>query len=191
MEKQAAMRLQSWWFRPLTASGALFLALGLGACAPHEDRAPLLPGGRVELTRIADPDGEGPLAIEAFRGYILLLDFWAPWSKPSRASLPALRSMQEELADGSFSIIGMTVLKEVTPELRAEIEALALPYPVVLHEETVSRRMGTGRAIPTRVLLGRDGAVLRIYRGWVDLDRLRNDVEHALRGDVLPPEPQF
>lgn len=174
---------------------ACWLGLGaaalVAACGSHEERAPLLPGSRGGLVRIQAAEEEGLLEIDAFRGHVLLLDFWAPWSAPSRASLPALGRMHETMADRSFSVIGMTIAREVTPELQAEIEALALPYPVVLSNESVNRRMGAGRTIPTRVLLGRDGAVLRVYRGWAVLDQLRADVEHALQGEPLPPAPAF
>ncbi len=182
---------RGWQFGLVTGLAGLLVALATGACGVPEDRTPVLPGARGGLTLIADPAGQDLLDLEALRGHVLLLDFWLPWSKPSQVSLPALRSMQEDFAEESFTVIGMTAVRKTSPELIEEIAAFALPYPVVLSEESVNRRMGAGRTIPTRVLVGRDGAVLRIYRGWVDLDRLRDDVEHALRGEPLPPPPSF
>lgn len=168
----------------------LLAAVLCSACGVRkESPAPVPPAWPAGTLHRLGTTQEPPLDLSSLRGTVLLLDFWAPWSAPSNDGLSALRGLQADLAQQSFSVIGMTVAERRTPELDAEVGGLTLNYPVVIADAEARRRHGAERVVPTRVLVGRDGTALRTYRGAVDLNRIRSDVEKALRGEALPPEP--
>ena len=52
--------------------------------------------------------GHEPIALEYFRGRVVLLDFWATWCGPCIATFPRLRSWHKKYGGDNFIIIGVT-----------------------------------------------------------------------------------
>jgi thiol-disulfide isomerase/thioredoxin len=49
------------------------------------------------------------LSLDALRGKVVLLDFWATWCAPCLAELPRLRRLHEELGPSGLVIVGVSL----------------------------------------------------------------------------------
>jgi thiol-disulfide isomerase/thioredoxin len=108
-----------------------------------------------------------PFDWQAHRGKVVLIDFWATWSKPWEDSLPELKSAYERFHEDGFEVIGVN-LDENRNEMYNFVRAARIPWPLVMDE--TGGGLGNSNAIkygveavPFVVLVGRDGKVADIH----------------------------
>lgn len=53
------------------------------------------------------------ISIDFFKGKVILLDFWATWCKPCRASMPKLKGLYNKYNLRGFEIIGISADKDI------------------------------------------------------------------------------
>ena len=119
------------------AAGVLALALGVGAWAlfatgQHVDD-PLAPGDLAPafaLPRVPSASGEAPLTLEALRGRVVLLNFWATWCKPCEDEMPAMERLRRQLAPRGFELVAVSVDAR-EEDVVAFRERLGLSFPIV------------------------------------------------------------
>lgn len=125
-------------------------------------------------------DKNASISLSSYEGQVVLLDFWATWCPPCRAELPYLTSMYGELKNRGFTLIGMTVDRGSWEDVAGKVKRFEISYPLALADDDVQARYGGIRAVPTKFLLDKKGAVRKSYVGMVAEAQLRQDVEQLL-----------
>ncbi len=158
-----------------------------------------LPGNKIELAGEL-LDGS-PLDWSAYRGKVVLVDFWATWCGACRAEVPSLLKLYEAYHEKGFDILGVSL--DATPEeAQSYLEETKIPWTTLFSADEQERgwqhplavRYGIN-GIPQTILVDRDGTVLQInVRGEalvVLLEKLLGEPisqlsESPLRGVALP-----
>src|SRR5262249_11749530 len=83
----------------------VIIAATLWVATATASSEPTLPAPDVTLTT----DAGSPLRLSDLKGRVTLVDFWASWCIPCRASFPALDALQKELRDKGFTVIAINV----------------------------------------------------------------------------------
>jgi peroxiredoxin len=122
----------------------------------------------------------------------VLLDFWATWCKPCLAALPELDSLHRRFAPQGLTVIGISVDGPRNfPKVRPFAHRMGLGYPIVLDEDGDLARRYQARAIPTSVLISRQGRAVRVTQGWRpgETDDLARAIEGLLADTLVTPRP--
>lgn len=166
---------------------AILILLGVTGCEPAGEKLPSQGGAAVEQPSAAGfsipslrAGGTKNISLSSYAGQVLLLDFWATWCPPCRFEIPALNKLQHQLEDRGFSLIGMTVDRGGLERVARAVQEFDLSYPVGLVGEDVQRLYGGIRAVPTKVLLDKQGRIRKRYEGVVPVHRLRVEIEQLL-----------
>jgi len=152
----------------LLGAGAAWLLWSalFGAGWTPDPLEPGEPAPAFELPRLV---GEEPLALEALRGRVVLLNFWATWCKPCEDEMPAMERLYQSLRDRDFELVAVSV-----DDGRAEVEAfrqrMDLSFPILLDpEKRVANRYQSYR-FPESWLVDREGRLVARFIGPRDWD---------------------
>jgi thiol-disulfide isomerase/thioredoxin len=101
-----------------------------------------------------------PSSLSDFRGNVVLINFWATWCIPCRKEIPDLISINTELSGNGLTIIGISVDDtEDIARVDMFIEDQEIPYINVLDDGRIAEHIGSIRAVPTTLIIDRDGTV--------------------------------
>jgi peroxiredoxin len=133
----------------------------------------LLPSGAFAILRAGQPapafkltsTGGQPLSLDAFRGKVLVVDFFATWCTPCKESIPHLIEMNRRYGAQGLAIIGMSVDEDGEKLVRQFVAERRITYPVTLAGDAVSADFGI-RSVPVMFVIDKKGHVAEIYRGF-------------------------
>ena len=124
--------------------------------------------GRVKSPRPIKPfktqdiDGK-PIALNDYKGKVVLVDFWATWCGPCLMDMPNLVSVYKKYADKGFDIVGISLDRGAQEaKLRKTLERFGAPWRQIFDGKgwgsTIAQANGV-RSIPMTFLLDRSGKV--------------------------------
>lgn len=107
----------------------------------------------------------GNLKLSEQRGQVVLVNFWASWCGPCRVEMPHLNRLHEKYRSAGVLLLGINI--DDDPAHGAATAARwGVKFPVLLDaDKAVSRRYDLG-AMPSTVLIDRDGRVRHLHRGY-------------------------
>ena len=103
--------------------------------------------------------------LRAYRGKVVLINFWATWCPPCRAEMPDLVRLQREHGRDGLQIIGITYPPETKTEVRRFARSLKVNYPIILGTHQIKDRFSSEEILPLTVVIDRDGKVSDIISG--------------------------
>lgn len=106
------------------------------------------------------PDELGIIrSFEEFRGKYVLLDFWASWCAPCRASFPRIREVYAKIKDQNFIIVNISIDRNKDAWLKAVAEEQN-PWPQLYDDRRVSSEFFNVNAVPTSYLIDPQGKIM-------------------------------
>ena len=104
------------------------------------------------------------VSLEALRGKVVLLNFWATWCGPCREEIPALEKIQRTYA-GKVQVVGLSVDELPPAAVAKKATALGINYPVALASQAVQERFGGMPSIPVTWVIDQRGQVQQKNHG--------------------------
>lgn len=165
----------------LLLSIILFLFL-LGGCAANKESEPVnLPAEPAEEEEKTFPqigsfapsftlktlEGE-EVALEDYRGKIVILNFWGSWCPPCREEMPYLEAFYEEEDRYNAYLLTVNIMQEedVSPDvIQGFVTQNGYTFPVLLDEGSKVAQNYRVYAIPQTFILDENGRLLYIKYG--------------------------
>jgi thiol-disulfide isomerase/thioredoxin len=118
-------------------------------------------------------------------GKVMLIDFWASWCGPCRESLPGLKQLEAVYRREGFEVISVSE-DEDESAWRRFINLHQMSWTQRLDSNHRMARQFGASALPTYILIGRDGTVVQQYVGHDPnesvVDRIGPDLKKTLDG---------
>jgi len=150
-------------------------AAGTSTSACPADASP------ADLSAVLKNQDGHDVAMSAFKGKVLLVNFWATWCAPCRAETPALVNLQAKYRERGLQVLGISI-SDTVEQLPPFAKAFSVNYPLLVgtdHDELI-QSYGATVAIPVTVLVGRNGKMCQHYMGLVDLDEVERQIKALL-----------
>ena len=112
------------------------------------------------------------------RGQVVLMNLWATWCPPCREEMPALQQFARENA-GRVAVIGVDQ-GEAASVAAAFARQRGVTFPILVDEQQQYGRAYAAVGLPTTLIVGRDGHVVRGIDGPLTLAQMRDAVAPAL-----------
>lgn len=131
------------------------------------------------LPDVALTDGAGSVhRLSEYKGQVLLIDFWASWCIPCKASFPQLDALHKEFKDK-----GVTVLAVNLDEQRkaADLFLSTRPHTMPVVFDPAGRAAETFglKGMPSSVIVDRKGIIRFIHMGYTEKTLAQYRVEIA------------
>ena len=132
-------------------------------------------------TDISFADGNGKqVALQDFRGRLVLINLWATWCVPCRKEMPVLDELQRKLGGPDFAVLAINLDqrdRERPRKFLSEINVKSLAYYEDPSTNVFQKLKAAGRApgLPSTILVDRDGCELGFMPGpaeWASEDAL-------------------
>jgi peroxiredoxin len=127
------------------------------------------------------PDSTGsPIKLSAYKGKVVLLDFWATWCEGCKVEIPWYVEFQNKYRKDGLTAIGVSMDDDGWKSVRPFLETHKLNYPVVIADQDLASRYGGLPSLPMTLLIDRSGKIAEAHAGMVDKDAFENRIKALL-----------
>lgn len=128
-----------------------------------------------------------PISLAAYRGKIVLLNFWATWCPPCQREMPSMERLRVKMTGRPMEIVAVNSA-ETAKDVKAFLSKMKLGFPILLDPDGGNTHRWKVFALPTSFLLDAQGRVRYVLTGpteWDEGEALQN-VESLLAGLPVP-----
>lgn len=129
------------------------------------------------------PEREGgTVSLEALRGKLVYVDFWASWCGPCRMSFPWMRTLHERFAARGLAVVAINLDKSRADAIDF-LHQYPAPFLVAFDPLGKSAEAFEVPSMPTSFLIGPTGEILHVEAGF---DPKRTTALETLIQEALP-----
>lgn len=104
-------------------------------------------------------------SIPSFKGKVLLIDFWASWCTPCKASFPTLNHLHETLSSRGLVVLGVNVDEKAADRDRF-LKSTPASFPVVRDAGQKLVAAANVKTMPTSFIVDRAGIIRHVHSGF-------------------------
>lgn len=172
--------------RKKIVQGALLAALLAGLALIRYEAEPFAaaaapPGDRKPAPDFTLKDASGKdVRLSSFKGKVVLLNFWATWCGPCKVEMPWFIEFQKKYQDKRFTVVGVSMDEDGWKVVNPYVQARGINYPILLGNEELAKRYDGLDALPTTLVLDRNGKIEAKHMGLVAKSVYEKEIEQLL-----------
>jgi peroxiredoxin len=113
---------------------------------------------------LKDANGQTVHAAD-YKGKVVLLDFWATWCGPCKIEIPWFMEFEREFKGQGFAVLGVSMDEDGWAAIKPYVKDRQMNYRVLLGNDQVSTSYGGLDALPTTLLIDRQGKIALVEFG--------------------------
>ncbi|TVS14686.1 MAG: TlpA family protein disulfide reductase [Gammaproteobacteria bacterium] len=124
----------------------------------------------------------GTVALSDLKGEVVLLNFWATWCPPCRQEMPLLDQIYGRYEALGFTLLGVNVEQDSNLADRF-LADVPVSFPILLDPQEQVSKLYQVPAMPTTVIIDRQGIVRYIHYGFRpgDEQKVQDEVRRLIR----------
>ena len=121
------------------------------------------------------------VALSAFKGNVILLDFWATWCPPCKKEIPGFIGLYDRYKSRGLVVLGVSV-DDSTSDVKKFIKQFKMNYPVLIGHDRDDLRKAYAPmpGFPTTFLIARDGKICFHHTGFTPLEEFEEKIKSLL-----------
>lgn len=131
--------------------------LVLGAGAAHCGELKPWNGGATPSLSLKDPAGKTH-DLAAYRGKVVLVNFWATWCAPCREEMPSMQALRKRLTGRPFEVLAVNMM-ESEEKIAAFRESALIDLPLLMDRDGAAAKRWNVRMLPISFVIDRHGAI--------------------------------
>ena len=122
------------------------------------------------------------MKLSEMTGNVVLINFWASWCGPCREEMPLLNDLHKKYEPLGFTVLGVNV-EEDARNARGFLKDFPVDFPVLLDSKNQVSKQYNVIAMPTTVVVDRDGNMRFLHKGYKpgDEEKYRKMVKKLVR----------
>jgi thiol-disulfide isomerase/thioredoxin len=112
------------------------------------------------------------LKLSELAGNVVLINFWASWCGPCREEMPLLNALHNKYAPLGFTVLGVNVEEDVGGA-KGFLNNYPVDFPILLDSNNQVSKEYQVIAMPTTVVVDRDGNMRFLHRGYKSGDEAK------------------
>jgi peroxiredoxin len=116
-------------------------------------------------------DGKN-LKLSELTGNVVLINFWASWCGPCREEMPLLNALHNKYQPLGFTVLGVNVEEDVQGA-KGFLKNFPVDFPVLLDNTNQVSKQYKVIAMPTTVVVDRDGNMRYLHQGYKPGDEVK------------------
>ena len=105
------------------------------------------------------------MKLSEMTGNVVLINFWASWCGPCREEMPLLNALHKKYEPLGFTVLGVNV-EEDAGNARGFLRDFPVNFPVLLDNQNRVSKLYNVVAMPTTVVVDRDGNMRFLHKGY-------------------------
>jgi peroxiredoxin len=142
------------------AQGPIIIAPG--PRSPHQRVMRLLNAGETAPDwQLKDAEGKAH-SLSAYRGKVVVMDFWATWCRPCSAVMPRMQKLHEKFADKGVVVFGVNSWEN--GDAISLMKEKRYSYGLLLNGEEIAEAYKVA-TLPVVYVIGIDGRIIYCHEG--------------------------
>ncbi|MEB0134163.1 TlpA disulfide reductase family protein [Actimicrobium sp. CCC2.4] len=127
------------------------------------------------------PGRAGAIRLDAYKGKVVYLDFWASWCGPCKQSFPWMNTMQERYREQGLRVVAINV-DQKNDDANSFLKDNRASFDIAFDPAGKTPLVYDNKGMPGSVLIGPDGKILLVHRGFRQQERagLEHQIQLAL-----------
>lgn len=141
--------------------------------------APLAAGKAAPGFILKDAQGK-PVSLSAYKGKVVLLNFWATWCAPCRVEMPWFEEFSAKYRDKGLVVLGISMDEGGWKPIQTAVAKLKVTYPIALGNPAVAKLYGIGELLPETFIIDRTGKIQAVKEGFGNKDEFDSEIKKLL-----------
>jgi cytochrome c biogenesis protein CcmG/thiol:disulfide interchange protein DsbE len=116
------------------------------------------------------------LRLSAYKGSVVLLNFWATWCPPCKIEIPWFSEFHQKYRDRGLVVVGVAMDEEGWEAIRPYVEERKIRYRIAAGTDEVARLYGGVESLPTTLLIDREGKIAALHTGLVSKSTYEGEI---------------
>lgn len=123
------------------------------------------------------------IKLSDYHGQVVVLDFYATWCEPCRASIPHLVDLQQRYGSRGLQVIGLNVGgQDDYNEVPGFAREFQIQYPLGIPDAELENLFLNDNTIPQTLVIDRKGKLLKTFVGYDD--SMKDQLERAIQSSL-------